>query len=167
MTTEPQTAQELISVHSCKYDGRIHRRWRARLSRREGSLLVLDAVFEEEVNHPLLGRILTGTESTEYYWEDRWYSIFRFAEPTGELRNFYCNVNLPARFDGRLLSFIDLDMDVLVAPDFSYQVLDEDEFETNAARFGYPPEVHDCAHEALEELITLVRERRFPFNLDA
>ena len=162
MSTEKP--HDLIDVHSCKYDGRIHRRWRARVVRREGSLIVLDGVFEEEVRHPLLGTIARGTRSVEYYWTNRYYSIFRFTEPTGKLRNFYGNINLPPHEEGGVLRFIDLDIDVLVAPDFTYQVLDEDEFDANAAHFDYPSDVRRRAHEALDELVALVRERRFPFD---
>ena len=167
MSSETTPAAAPVDILACKYDGRLHRRWTARLARREDSLLVFEGVFDEEINHPLLGRIVPGTLSTEYYWTDRFYSIFRFAEPDVRLRNFYCNVNLPPRFDGRELSFVDLDMDVLVAPDFSYRVLDEDEFEANSARYGYTAEVRAQAHASLAELILLIAERGFPFSLEA
>jgi protein associated with RNAse G/E len=153
-----------VEVHSCKYDGRIQRRWEARLRKHAGTLVVLDAAFDEEIRHEHLGTILSGTLSTEYYWTDRWYSVFRFAEPTGALRNFYCNVNTPPVFDGKILSYVDLDIDLLVAPDLSYRVLDEDEFDTNAAHFGYPLEVVTRTHAALEELIELIDRRAFPFD---
>ncbi len=103
---------EEILVHSCKHDGRVHRRWPARIERREGSLVVLDAVFDEEVRHPLIGTIEAGTHSTEYFWTDRWYSVFRFQTPAGRLLKFYCNINTPARLSDGVLSFIDLDVDV-------------------------------------------------------
>jgi len=61
-----------IVVSVRKYDGREHRRWRARVAKQEGSLLILDAVFEEEIEHDLLGTISSGTISNEYYWLDRW-----------------------------------------------------------------------------------------------
>jgi protein associated with RNAse G/E len=82
-----------VLVRSLKFDGRLHREWRARLSRRDGPLLVLEGAFAEEVCHPLLGTIPQGALSTEYYWLDRWYSVFRFREPSGEHRYFYCNVS--------------------------------------------------------------------------
>jgi protein associated with RNAse G/E len=102
-----------IVVSVLKYDGLEHRRWPARIARTEGPLLVLDAVFEDEIEHDLLGTISSGTISTEYYWLDRWYNVFRFSDPDGRLKNYYCNVNQPPRFDGRVLSYIDLDIDVL------------------------------------------------------
>jgi protein associated with RNAse G/E len=162
---EDETApRPLITVESRKYDGRVHRHWTARVTERSGPLIVLDGRFEEEVRHPLLGHIVRGTRSREYYWTNRWYSIFRFRQPSGELRNYYCNINAPAAFDGRLLSFVDLDIDILVAPDFSFRILDEDEFASNAALLNYPPEFYRRAGEARDELIALIRGREFPFD---
>lgn len=153
-----------VTVRACKYDGAEHRRWEAKVLRREDSLLVLDAQFETEVRHPLLGIIERGTASIEYYWLDRWYNVFRFLEPDGRLRNYYCNVNVPPVYDGSVLSFVDLDMDILVAPDLSYKILDEDEFAANAVRYDYPAEVSRSAHRALDELRAMIEARVFPFN---
>jgi protein associated with RNAse G/E len=147
-----------------KYDGREHRRWPARIAKTDGSLIVLDAVFDEEIKHELLGTIVSGTISTEYYWLDRWYNVFRFSDSNHTVQNFYCNVNQPPSFNGRVLSYIDLDIDVLVAPDFTYKVLDVEDFEQNAKLFGYPDEVQANARRALAELIELIEARAFPFN---
>lgn len=158
-----QSGTELV-VRVLKFDGTEHRRWRASRMSSEGSLLVLDAAFDEEVRHSQLGLIKRGTLSIEYYWLDRWYNIFRFLEPDGRLRNFYCNVNMPPRFDGRTLTYVDLDMDVVVSPDLSYEILDMDEFEINALKFEYPEDVRRRARSALDELIALIESREFPFN---
>ena len=151
-------------MRACKFDGAEHRRWHAQLVSREGSLLVLDARFEEEIRHALLGTIAPGTLSIEYYWLDRWYNVFRFHEPSGELRCYYCNVNMPPTFEERVLSYVDLDMDILVAPDLSYSILDEDEFRESAARFHYSALIRQRAHAALDELVTLIEARQFPFD---
>ena len=156
---------EEIFVHSCKHDGRVRRRWPARVSRREGPLVVLDAVFEHEVRHPLIGTIEAGTHSAEFFWTDRWYSVFRFQTPAGRLLRFYCNVNTPARLEGGVLSFVDLDVDVLVEPDYSYVILDEDEFELHAKLYGYPQDYRGHVRRALEELVRLIESREFPFSL--
>ena len=155
---------EAIVVSVRKYDGVEHRRWPAQIARIEGSLLVLDAVFENEIEHDLLGTISSGTISTEYYWLDRWYNVFRFSDPDGRLKNFYCNVNQPPVFDGDVLSYIDLDIDVLVAPDLTYKILDVEDFEENAKRYDYPNDVLANARQALTEVIELIESRAFPFN---
>lgn len=162
--SEPSADDGLVTVESRKYDGRVHRAWRARVAAREGALIILEGKFDEEIRHPLLGHIVRGTLSREYYWIDRWYSVFRFREPDGALRNYYCNINQPAAFDGRVLSFVDLDVDMLIAPDFSIKILDEDEFASNAARFAYPSEFYTRAAAALKELTALIEQRAFPFD---
>lgn len=157
---------EQIFVHSCKHDGRVHRRWPARVARREGSLIVLDAVFEDEVRHPLIGTIEAGTHSVEFFWTDRWYSVFRFQTPSGSLLRFYCNINTPARLADGVLSFVDLDVDVLVNPDYSHTILDEDEFELHAKLYAYPKDYRDNVLRALDELLRLLESRQFPFDIN-
>ena len=117
-----------VSVRVLKYDGTEYRRWNAKISQHDGSLLVLDAEFEYDVQHDLLGAIRRGTRTIEYYWLDRWYNIFRFLESDGATKLYYCNVNMPPSIEGGILSYIDLDVDVLVQPDYSYQVLDMEEY---------------------------------------
>jgi len=131
--------------------------------RQEGSLLVLDGKFDAAVEHDLLGTIAAGTHSLEYYWLDRWYNVFRFTQPNGELRNYYCNINVPPSFDGKILSYMDLDLDILVAPDFTYQLLDEEDFERNSRAFSYSDDVQRNAYRAVDELIGMIQTRQFPF----
>ena len=157
---------EEIVVHSCKHDGRVNRSWPARFIKREGALLVLEGVFAEEVRHTLIGLIEAGTLSTEFYWTDRWYSVFRFQSPGGRLLKFYCNVNTPPLLKDGVLSYVDLDVDVLVEPDFSHLVLDEEEFERHAEIYGYPPLYRTRVREAVGEILRLVEAREFPFSLN-
>ncbi len=152
-----------LTVRVLKYDGTEYRRWSARLWRREGSLLVLDAEFEDDVQHDLLGAIESGTRTIEYYWFDRWYNIFRFMKDDNATRLYYCNINMPPSLKDNVLTYIDLDIDVLVQPDFSYQVLDLDEFESNAERYGYSEEVKSQAQAAVDELVSMIVTRQFPF----
>jgi protein associated with RNAse G/E len=150
---ENSSAQDVL-VRVLKYDGRERRRWAARVARQDGPLVVLDAVFDEEIQHDLLGRIASGTVSKEYYWLDRWYNVFRFNE------RFYCNVTKPPVLDGATLTYVDLDIDVLVESDFSYKILDLEDF----AASEYPAEIQLNAQQALGELTLLIEARAFPFN---
>lgn len=158
------TTGKSIQVRTYKYDGSEHRSWSAQLLTQDGSLLVLDAKFAIDVEHDQLGFIACGTHSLEYYWLDRWYNIFRFGHPDGSVRNFYCNVNLPPTFDGEVLKYADLDLDILVNPDFSYRILDVDDFERNSETYGYPEDVRAGARQALDELVKMIEARTFPFG---
>ena len=155
---------DLITVRVLKYDGAEYRRWNAQVARREGSLIVLDAEFDYDVQHNLVGDIQRGTRTIEYYWLDRWYNVFQFLNQAAETRVFYCNINTPPAFADGTLSYVDLDIDVLVQADFSYQVLDLDEFEKHAELFGYDDETRRQAHLAVDELIEMIASRQFPFG---
>ena len=53
-----------MEVRVYKHDGRLHRTWPAELLSEEGSLIVLDARFPDEVEHDLLGTIASGTTAS-------------------------------------------------------------------------------------------------------
>jgi len=158
------TTSDEITVRVLKYDGTEHRRWEATLTQQDGSLIVLAAEFADEIRHHLLGHIHRGTRTIEYYWLDRWYNIFRFLETDGSTKLFYCNVSMPPTIHNGVLSYIDLDIDVLVQPDWSFQVLDLEEFETNAQQYGYSEQVKTQTHQTLAELISRIQTRQFPFS---
>ena len=156
--------KKLITINSRKYDGKIHRSWKATLIGQTNSLLKFVGEFDQEIKHPHLGVIKPGTVSYEYYWLDRWYNVFRFHEPEGDLRNFYCNVNLPPKFENDVLNYVDLDIDVLVWKDFSYSILDLEEFEENALIFNYPAELITETKANLDKLLYQIENRKFPFD---
>lgn len=156
-----------ITVRVLKHDGAEYRRWKASLSCHEGDLIVLDAKFDVDVTHEVLGHVQRGTRTVEYYWLGRWYNVFRFLKDDGSTRLWYCNVNTPPRFQDGTLTYVDLDVDVLVQPDFSFQVLDTEEFEANAADYGYSDEEKRQAENAIADLIGLIETRQFPFLPEA
>lgn len=158
------TAPEQITVRVLKYDGSEYRRWNATIAQREGPMIVLDAEFESDVHHYLLGDIPRGTRTIEYYWLDRWYNVFQFLDHKVGTRLYYCNVGAPPTIDGRVLSYVDLDIDILVRPDLSYQLLDLEEFESNARRWNYSDETRRQALASVTRLVSMIEGHQFPFS---
>lgn len=156
--------KEIITIKSRKFDGTVNYSWQAELIETNGSLLKFVGEFDKQVSHQHLGVISPKTVSYEFYWIDRWYNVFRFHEPDGSFRNFYCNVNLPPTFENKILDYIDLDIDVLVWKDFTPQILDMDEFEENARKFSYPNDLRIKAAAALDELLFIIENKIFPFD---
>ncbi len=151
-----------ITVNARKYDGSLGRQWTAGVVSQTVDLIVAVGRFEFDVEHSDLGLIKKGTVSFEHFWKDRWYNIFRFHRPDGSLRNYYCNVAMPLTVEGATLEFIDLDIDVVIWPDGSFEVLDRDDFEKNSVHFGYPSEVLEKAEAALLELLDLAQSGKLP-----
>lgn len=152
------------TINARKFNGEIHRSWQADLIEQRDSLLIFVGRFEKEIRHPKLGVIRRGTISYEYYWLDRWFNVFRFHEPEGELRNFYCNINLPPSFETNVLDYIDLEIDVLVSENFDVEILDRDEFEENSKIFNYSADLKTKTFETLDELLKIIENRAFPFS---
>jgi protein associated with RNAse G/E len=153
-----------ITVISRKYDQTISRRWKCRLLEERPPLLVFSGEFDTNVEHVHLGSIRRGTVSHEFYWLDRWYNVFRFHEPNGRFRNYYCNIGMPPTFSSGVLEYVDLDIDVIVWPDRRVDILDREDFEANVAKFSYPPNVITGAATAIEDLLNAIERQDFPFD---
>ena len=157
-----------IRVEKSKYDGTIQAAWKSELLDHAGSLLrsvvpggslvyVLDRSRWVESGKT--------TRAVELYFEDRWYNVWHFPDDPTHL--WYCNVALPASFDGKTLRWVDLDIDIRCYRDGVPEVLDEDEFEQHRVELGYPAEIVEGALAARDEALRLARERAFPFDYEA
>ena len=159
-----ENSEKNILINSKKFDGKICKSWRAELIEKENFLLCFKGIFDQEIKHSELGIIRRGTISYEYYWLDRWFNIFKFYEPDGVFRNFYCNINQPPTFENNVLEYVDLDIDVIVWKDFSVKILDIDEFETNSKKYDYSDELKRNADIALATVLQNIEDKNFPFN---
>lgn len=151
-------------INARKYDGTIYKFWKADLIGQNNSLLLFHGIFDRQITHPELGVIRPGTISLEYFWLNENFNIFKFFEPEGSFRNFYCNVCLPPKFKNGILDYVDLDIDVIVSSDFSHRILDMDEFKKNAFEFDYSPELRQITEIGLKNIIKKLQIRDYPFD---
>jgi uncharacterized protein len=124
-------------------------RYSSTLLQRTPTRILLEAFFNRE-DLPFHGMLLgKGDRFIEVYFNDRWYNIFEIhAREDDGLRGWYANITLPAVFEDSQVSYRDLALDLLVFPDGTQLVLDEDEF----AVLNLPAEIHARALTALAEL---------------
>jgi protein associated with RNAse G/E len=71
---------------------------------------------------------------------------------------------MPPRFENGVLDYVDLDIDLLVWKDFSFEILDREEFENNSVAYAYSDNVRAMANNSLRELKGLIERREFPFD---
>ncbi|MBA2364399.1 MAG: DUF402 domain-containing protein, partial [Chloroflexia bacterium] len=69
----------------------------------------------------------------------------------------------PRLADG-ILSYVDLDLDVVVHPDGTYRIEDREQFEVNAQVMRYPPRLVELAESAVRDLVHLAEQRRHLFS---
>ncbi len=155
----------LMRVRSSKYDGSPHWEFDTWHVRDEGTLLVTEDYAGLTLQSPK-GPWVNPRDTTNYFWSDRWYNVMRREVPDGGgLYGWYCNITTPAEVNGDLVTYADLDLDVIVEPDLTASVVDEDEFAENSEMMAYPADVVERARAAVDELLALVRGGRPPFDV--
>ena len=131
-------------------------RYPGSILKRDEKSLVIEAFFDRE-DLDFHGMCLChGDRFVETYFFERWYNIFEIHDRTDDrLKGWYCNVCSPAVEKDGLLMYRDLALDLLVFPNGSQLVLDEDEF----AALMISPIEQKMALAALAELEGIFRER--------
>ena len=131
-------------------------RYPGSILKRDEKSLVIEAFFDRE-DLDFHGMCLChGDRFVETYFFERWYNILEIHDRTDDrLKGWYCNVCSPAVEKDGLLMYRDLALDLLVFPNGSQLVLDEDEF----AALMISPTEQKMALAALAELEAIFRER--------
>jgi protein associated with RNAse G/E len=156
----------LVRLLATNYDGTPHWSHPTLLVIESDDLLVAETSASLEVMTER-GPWTSPFATRGYYWRSRWYNVIRLEEPGYGLNGWYCNIAMPAVFDGATLSYVDMQLDVRVfarSNDLEYELWDEEEFEAAHRRFGYPVGVVERCRKAVGEVIALVESRSFPFD---
>ena len=74
-----------------------------------------------------------GTLSFGHYWVDRHYNVYHWLLPDGTTRAYYFNLADRTKLRAHSVEWRDLVVDVLVTPDGTARVLDEDELPVDLA----------------------------------
>ena len=77
---------------------------------------------------------------------------------------FYCNLSSPALIDDEGLKYIDYDLDVRVKPDFSYEIVDQDEYRENIEKYNYSEDLKEVIQMTLDDLIIQIKNKELPFD---
>ena len=140
----------LITVIKRNPDGQEVMRYTGVILDQEPESITLEAKFNHadvQVMHTILRR---GDRFIEKYYTDRWYNIFEIhGREDDRLKGWYCNIGKPAVMETEnIISYVDLALDLWVAPDGTQTVLDENEF----AALNLETETRYRVRAALEEL---------------
>lgn len=161
--SDPSSARWTIEAR--KYNHAVHYRMDAALAADDGACLHLRGQPDDMIHHLTRGWSRPRNRLCDlYFWRDRWYNVYVNFTPQGVFTHFYCNIGLPPQISGTTVSFVDLDLDVVMRADGSVEVLDTDEFKQHTAEFGYPPDVQHRAREAVLDVLVHWRARRPPFD---
>lgn len=106
-------------------------------------------------------RFIQGGRILEYFSGSQRYNIFQVFAPDGEFTGIYANITAPATFSldivGQpVLTWEDHWLDVVMLPDRTLKVMDEDEYAASGVEESHP-ELHAQIMQALEQLMAELR----------
>ena len=110
------------------------------------------------------GRMVLGDNFTAlwFVFTGLWYDIGKIYNLNNEWTGYYCDIILPVERTPDRFEIVDLFLDLWVSPDSSYEIQDEDEFETALENGIIDAELAHKAQNALNNLIDEVESGNFP-----
>jgi protein associated with RNAse G/E len=114
-------------------------------------------------------------ESETYFWRrnrllllmqpEKYYStIFFWNHERNEFLCYYINFQLPFRRNHSAVDTLDLDLDLIINPDFSYEWKDVDDYQKAIEKEIIFPEWIEGIEVAKEDVFEKLEARRYPFN---
>ena len=147
---------EALQVDSVYYTGLLNKRWCSYLLADEPDRTVLVRANGSPLWSAKGHFWMPDGPALEIYPRDEWFNIVYILSPGGTLVEYYVNIAMPPTLSGRLLTYIDLDLDIGVNRDFTYKIHDEDEFLSHCELWSYPPELCEKARAAFDAMLSRV-----------
>lgn len=176
-----------VQVYSFKYDGSVHRVWNYAAIPVQPVRPVLGPAWQQlplaagSILYMPSSRLVTEAtgrrwrslyDSLAFFFPAHWFNVVVLFQQ-GELHEYYCNLSSPARLqmDQRLVSYIDLELDVLWTPGERVASVDQAEFAINRVRWRYPTQLVQTVETTRRELHQFVssceQQGHPPYQLDS
>ena len=149
-------------IHCYKHDGKIHRIW--------NEAILLDTTKDALVFGNKKSKVssddgkvwYTKEPAIIYFYKNKWYNVITQFKKTGIYN--YCNIASPTIIEGKVIKYIDYDLDLRVFPDGSFKVLDRGEYKYHKKLMEYPEIIDVILKSELTDLIELVRKKEIAFS---
>ena len=151
-----------LSIHCYKHNGKI--------DRISGEAIVLDIKEDYIVcanNKVILTENDGSTHRTKesailFFYKNEWFNVLAQLKKYGLF--YYCNIASPYIIDGKIIKYIDYDLDLRIFPDGSFKVLDKNEYKYHKKIMHYSDEIDTIVQDSLKRLIKMKEEKIIPFN---
>lgn len=151
-----------LEIHCYKHNGKIHRTW--------DEAVVLDITEDYLVcgnNQTKVTENDGRTHRTKepaiiFFYKNSWFNIIAQFKEFGLF--YYCNIASPYLLDGKIIKYIDYDLDLRVFPDGSFKILDRGEYNYHKNKMKYSDDIDYVLKKELSRLIDMAREKTGPFQ---
>jgi hypothetical protein len=157
-------------IKSFKHDGHLHRMWL------ENWLVPESALDESHSKESMMVLINCQTKIVEadgkewvsripgvsFFIPKQWFNIVALLEEHGI--RYYCNVASPPYVNGRVITYIDYDLDVIRLSNGHISVVDQDEYERHKLDYHYSDVVDAKVKSGLSSLLRRIERKEAPFQ---
>lgn len=156
--------REDVIIHCYKHNGMIYKTWE------NATVLEINKDFIVLGNNNVLvtkkdGRTWhTKEPAIMFFYYKRWFNIIAQLKKSGIF--YYCNIASPFVIDGKVIKYIDYDLDLRVFPDGAFKILDRNEYNYHKKIMKYPKEINYIIKRELTSLIEMKRNNDNPFNTE-
>jgi protein associated with RNAse G/E len=153
-----------IQIQSYKHDESLHRIWEKATVLYADEEVVIVANKRTKVIESN-GRFWhTREPSVSWFYKKHWFNIIGIIKRNSI--HYYCNIASPYVCDTEGLKYIDYDLDIKVIEDFSYNVLDRNEYNKHKNKMDYPTDLKVILEKELNRLKEMIENREEPFQHD-
>jgi protein associated with RNAse G/E len=149
-----------------KYNNKLHYEWQTILIKENDNYVLVKGEIGRKLKHYTKGKVFNcPLKSLEFFSLTEGFTVNIDISNSGDIE-YYCNICLPSKFnlEEKNLSFIDLDLDLIIDNKGHLKVIDEDEFILNSESMSYPKDIIDLTYKNLENLKKKIRNNEFPFD---
>ena len=153
-----------LEIHCYKHNGKIHR--------------TLDEAVVLDITEDYLVCGNNQTKVTEndgrthrtkepaiiFFYKNSWFNIIAQFKEFGLF--YYCNIASPYLLDGKIIKYIDYDLDLRVFPDGGFRVLDKNEYKYHKRIMNYSEDLDLVINKELDKLIEMKNNNEGPFDFD-
>jgi protein associated with RNAse G/E len=151
-----------ITIHSTKYDGSLHNHFQAQLLD-EGEWGWLTYLGMNQRVESYRGIYTTRHHNLRWHWRDTWWDAMLIFDAQGRWLEWYCNVVTPPTMTNGVLTFVDLDLDIVWHRERGILIADADEFEAHAVQMAYPHDLIQRAWQTAQEVKQKILQREWRF----
>lgn len=151
-----------FKIISTKHNGKLHRSWEKNTVLSYENGVLIGGNYETLVTEASRKVWRTTEPALFYFTKHHWFNVIIVFEKGDHY--YYCNICSPFKWIDDELYYIDYDIDVIVLSDYTYDIVDEDEFAENKLKHQYSTTVQQEAYRTLEQLKAIIKARKGPFS---
>ena len=151
-------------VSLLKYDQQLHYEWSSHVIEETDDYVLLYAGPGRTLRHHTRGACYTyDSHSLECFMRHEGFTLQLDLEQDGTMRG-YSNIGLPPTITDETIHFVDLDVDLVARQPGEWQLVDEEEFDINRVRYGYPDSLIEQVWQTVDDVKNRIQHQQFPFD---